>query len=149
MTEVRFYHLQKQNLDEALPLILEKAYASGHRTIVRMASEDEAERMAGHLWSFRQQSFIPHGTKKDGNAAMQPIWITDDGEENPNNAKTLILTQGRTQDDISSFELCCEMLDGRNDNQVSEARKRWKEYQSKGYDVTYWHQSEEGTWEKK
>lgn len=148
MTDIRFYHLQKQNLDQALPLILEKAYSAGYKSVVRMESTSEIKRMSKHLWVYKQQAFLPHGSKKDGLAEDQPIWITDQNE-NPNSANTLILTQGQIAEDIESYDLCCEMLDGHSEEQISSARSRWKEYQEAGHEVTYWHQNENGGWEKK
>ena len=65
MTEVRFYHLQKQTLDQALPLILEKVYQTGKNAVVRMVDEKEVNRMNDHLWSYRPDSFLPHACKKD------------------------------------------------------------------------------------
>ena len=148
MTEIRFYHLQKQTLDDALPQILEKAFAFGHRILVRMSDEKEVERMNAHLWSYKPDVFLPHGSKKDGKAEMQPIWITDK-EENPNQAGTLVLTQGTESTDIDNYDLACEMLDGRDEKAISNARKRWKIYQEAGHDVTYWFQDDTGKWEKK
>jgi len=148
MTEVRFYHLQKQTLDQALPLILEKVYSTGKNALVKMLDDKEVIRMNDHLWAYKPASFIPHGCPKTGNAKHQPIWLTADND-NPNNAETLILTQGRTEETIDQFGLVCEMLDGRNDTAITEARARWKEYKDKGFSVTYWFQSESGKWEKK
>jgi len=68
MTEVRFYHLQKQSLDQALPLILEKAYGAGHKSVVKMENNAEVERMVKHLWAYKDSAFLPHGSSKDGNA---------------------------------------------------------------------------------
>ena len=148
MTEIRFYHLQKQTLDQALPLILEKVYQSGKNAVVRMVNENEVNRMNDLLWSYKQSSFLPHGCAKTGYAKQQPIWLSAEND-NPNKAETLILTQERTADDIADYSLCCEMLDGRNDNAISDARTRWKAYKDQGFDVTYWFQSETGKWEKK
>ncbi len=148
MTEVRFYHLQKQTLDQALPLILEKVYQTGKNAVVRMVDEKEVNRMNDLLWTYKPASFLPHGCKKTGNADQHPIWLCAKAE-NPNNAKTLILTQGQTEDDMTPYDLCCDMLDGRNDEAVKNARTRWKEYKEKGFTVTYWFQSESGKWEKK
>ncbi|HPF77778.1 MAG TPA: DNA polymerase III subunit chi [Alphaproteobacteria bacterium] len=148
MADIRFYHMQKQNLDQALPLILEKAYQADHKVVVRMENAKEVERMNALLWTYKPDVFLPHGSKKEGHAALQPIWLTDK-EENPNNANVLVLTQGVQAEQIDGFSLCCEMLDGHNEGAVSAARKRWKAYQEAGHDVTYWHQSETGKWEKK
>jgi DNA polymerase-3 subunit chi len=148
MTEIRFYHLQKQNLDAALPAILQKAFQSGKNIVVRMRDDKEIERMNKHLWAFKPDIFLPHGSKKDGHAEQQPIWLTA-GNDNPNAAKILILTQGKTEEDLNAYNLCCEMLDGRDEQAVIEARDRWKDYQAAGHDVTYWFQNENGGWEKK
>jgi DNA polymerase-3 subunit chi len=45
--------------------------------------------------------------------------------------------------------LVCEMLDGRVDTQIIDARKRWKVYKDDGHDLTYWQQDENGKWDKK
>jgi DNA polymerase-3 subunit chi len=148
MTDVRFYHLQKQTLDDALPAILQKAYQTGKNIRVCLSDDKEVERMNKHLWAFRPDVFLPHGTKKEGHADKQPIWLSSD-LENKNSAKILILTQGQTADDVAEYDLCCEMLDGRDQNAIEAARTRWKDYQAQEHDVTYWFQNEAGGWEKK
>jgi len=92
MTEIRFYHLQKQSLDQALPLILEKVYQTKNNAVVRLSDTKEVTRMNDILWSYKPHSFLPHGNAKTGHASAQPIWLTDK-QDNPNEAKTLILTQ--------------------------------------------------------
>lgn len=148
MTDVRFYHFQKQSLDQALPAILTKAFQGGHSIVVRLRDAQEVERMNKHLWAFKPDVFLPHGSKKDGQAARQPIWLTH-GSDTPNKANVVILTQDVQEEDLSTYALCCEMLDGRDESAVSAARSRWKDYQAAGHDVTYWYQSESGGWEKK
>ncbi len=148
MTDIRFYHLQKQDLDAALPAILQKAFQSGKNIVVRMRDDKEIERMNKHLWAFKPEVFLPHGSKKDGKADQQPIWLSAN-DDTPNDAKILILTQGKTEEDLSPYDMCCEMLDGHDEQAITDARTRWKEYQAAGHDVTYWYQNETGRWEKK
>lgn len=148
MTDVRFYHLSTQTLDQALPAILTKALDAGHRILVKCADETQATRLSDHLWTFRPDSFLPHGTKKDGHADAQPIYLTA-GNDNPNAANVLILTGGTSADDIAGFTLCCEMLDGHDGEAVDAARARWKLYKEAGHGVTYWQQTETGGWDKK
>ena len=148
MTEIRFYHLQKQTLDQALPLILEKAFHGNHKIVVRLSDEKEVERMNGLLWTYKQNAFLPHGSQKNGYAEKQPIWLTHK-DENPNQANVIILTQGVTEQHLEGYELCCEVLDGRDNSAIEGARDRWKEYKKSGLEVTYWHQKDNGGWEKK
>ena len=146
-TEVRFYHLERSGLDQALPGLITKALETGRRVLVKMADERAVERMNEHLWVYNPNSFIPHGAKKDGNAERQHVYLTAN-DDNPNNADVLILTGGAQAADIKNFKLCCEMLDGRDEAAVSDARARWKTYKDAGYAVAYWQQGEKG-WEKK
>ena len=147
MTEIRFYHLLTRPLESALPEILAKALDQGRRIVVRAPDEKAAERLNESLWTFKPESFLPHGSRKDGFAAEQPIWLTHTND-NPNEADVLILTGGTQEDDISSYALCCEMLENPDEAAIEAARARWKNFRKAGHDVTYWQQTEKG-WEKK
>lgn len=144
--EIRFYHLERQSLEQVLPSLLLKALEQGRRVVIKAANDREAERLSEYLWSFHPDVFIPHGAKKDGYADRQPVWLTAENE-NPNGADTLILCQGAQTSSQDGFKLCCEMLDGRDEAAVSGARERWKSYKAQGLEVTYWRQGAKG-WEK-
>lgn len=85
MSRVDFYHLQSQTLENVLPKLLEKAYETGKSVLVRVGNEERVEFLNALLWTYNDQSFLPHGSKKDGNAELQPIWLTS-GTDNPNMA---------------------------------------------------------------
>lgn len=148
MTDIRFYHLTVQSLDQALPAILTKALDAGHKILVKCPSEATATRISDQLWTFRPDAFLPHGTKKDGFDADQPIYLTA-GNDNPNTAGMLVLTGGAVAENIGDFTLCCEMLDGHDGEAVSAARERWKAYKDAGHDITYYQQTDTGGWDKK
>ncbi len=148
MTEIRFYHLTTKTLDQALPEILTKALSGGRRAVVKAADERQVEALNDHLWAWRPDSFLPHGSAKDGFAEDQPIWLTA-ADENPNGADILILTGGAESAGLKDFDLCCEMLDGHDDAAVKAARARWKIYKDEGFDLTYWQQTPQGGWEQK
>lgn len=148
MTEIRFYHLQRQTQDQVLPALLGKACAGGRRIVLKLRDEGEVRRVNEHLWTFQPNSFLPHGSRKDGNADQQPIWLTE-RDENPNGADVLIVGQGADTAMQKDFSLCCEMLDGRDETAVHAARQRWKAYKDEGFTVTYWRQNERGGWEQK
>ena len=148
MTEISFYHLLHTPLERALPKLIEKVLESGARAVVRTGSTERAEALNGALWTYDQDSFIPHGTARDGNAALQPVWITAD-EENPNGADILVLTDGAESADIGSYRRCLEMFDGRDDAAVADARRRWSAYKDAAHYLAYWQQTEGGGWEKK
>ncbi len=147
MTDIRFYHLQTKSIDQALPELLTKALAAGHRVLVRCADKTAVETLNDQLWTFRPDSFLPHGSAKDGHAARQPVYLTE-SDDNPNNANVLILAGGSAADDPAPFALCCDVFDGRDESALAAARARWKAWSAAGHAVTYWQQTEKG-WEKK
>lgn len=147
MTEVSFYHLLHTPLDRALPKLIQKVLESGARAVIRTGSAERAEALSSVLWTFDQNSFLPHGTARDGNAERQPVWITSD-DENPNGADILVLTDGATAGEITAWRRCLEMFDGRDDAAVAEARRRWSDYKAADHVLTYWQQTERGGWEK-
>jgi len=148
MTEIGFYHLQRSSLEQALPKLLEKVLEAGKRAVVVARSDERIEQLNGVLWTYRPDSFVPHGSARDGNAEKQPVWLATE-PENPNDAGVLILTDGATADDFNGFERCLEMFDGNDDDAVAAARQRWTAYKSAGHEVVYYQQTEGGGWEKK
>ncbi|WP_119420336.1 DNA polymerase III subunit chi [Desertibaculum subflavum] len=147
MTEVGFYHLLDQRLDDALAQLLEKAHERGMRSLVLTGSEARSEALAGHLWSYSRDNFLPHGTRLDGRADEQPIFLTD-REENPNGATALFLVEGGPVEFVGRFERCFDLFDGRDEEAVTAARERWKAAKAAGHKLTYWRRQEAGGWKK-
>ncbi len=149
MSEVSFYHLQRVGLERALPKLLEKALERGLRVVVRAGSDERVEALNSALWTYDQDSFLPHGAKADGFAAEQPIYLTADAVENPNSARMLVLVDGMTAYDVGAFERVLDLFDGNDAEAVEAARGRWRALQSGGHALTYWQQTDSGGWEKK
>ncbi len=148
MTDVSFYHLQLWPLERALPKLLEKTLKAGKRALVLVGSEQRAEQLNNVLWTYEQAAWLPHGTKKDGRAADQPIWLSPE-QENPNGATFLFLTDGATSPHVGDYERCFELFDGNDGAQVTAARQRWKAYKELGYGLKYLQQTETGGWLEK
>ena len=148
MTEIAFYHLERSSLEQALPKLLEKTLAAGKRALVMAGSDERVEALAGHLWTFEQGSWLAHGTAQDGSPEDQPVWLAT-ADDNANGAQFLFLTDGATSDLVAEFERCFELFDGKDPDTVEAARGRWKAYGDGGHDLTYWRQTEDGSWEKK
>jgi DNA polymerase-3 subunit chi len=148
MTEVGFYHLTASPLEAALPRLLEKVLAGGYKAVVMAGSRERVEALNAQLWTYNPGSFLPHGSASDGNAAEQPIWLTDK-DENPNQANVLVLTEGVRSAHIAEFVRCLDLFDGADAEAVARARERWTECRANGLTVTYWQQTAAGGWEKK
>jgi DNA polymerase III subunit chi len=148
MTEVLFYHLDRQPLERVLPDLLEKCIERGWRAVVQVGSEERRDALDSHLWTYREEGFLPHGTIKDGSAEAQPIWLTV-GPENPNGASVRFLADGVEMAEIHAYARVVVLFDGNDEEGVQRARASWSAIKSAGHEATYWQLSERGRWEKK
>ncbi len=148
MTEIRFYHLTRKSLEQALPELLEKCLQRGWRAVVMTGSEDRTAALNHYLWTYSDRAFLPHGTAEDGDADRQPVWLTD-RDENPNGANVLFLTDGAGSRHVDGYTLVCELFDGKVEEAVRSARDRWRQYREAGHVLAYWQQSDTGRWEEK
>lgn len=146
-TDIQFYHLTATPLERALPKLLEKALAGNFRVLVRTRDAALTERLNTVLWTYHPDSFLPHGTKKDGNAERQPIYITHENE-NPNAANLAVVTDGSLCDDTTGLTRLLDIFDGANDNEVMAARERWAAYKKAGHSLAYIKQNTAGGWDK-
>ena len=145
--EVWFYHLERTALDQALPELLEKTLHRGWRALVRSPEPGRIEHLDGWLWTYRDDSFLPHGLADEPEAERQPVLLTT-GESNANAAQALFLLDGATPGDLAEYERCLILFDGRDATALQDARARWRELKAGGRPVSYWKQSEQGRWEK-
>ena len=149
MTEILFYHLQRHPLERVLPALVEKSLERGWRVVVQAASEERVEALDAHLWTFRDDSFLPHGTWREAEAAEQPVLLTVH-DSNPNGAAVRFLLDGApVPEDAGDYERIVLLIDGNDPDAVAAARERWSEGRAKGFEVTYWQADENGRWQRK
>jgi DNA polymerase-3 subunit chi len=149
MTEVLFYHLQGQPLERVLPTLIERSLERGWRVVVQSSSEERVEALDAQLWTYRDDSFLPHGTHREATAAEQPVLLTVD-DHNPNAAAVRFLIDGApVPPDAQSYQRIVLMFDGTDDDAVADARTRWSAAKAAGFAVTYWQADDTGRWIKK
>jgi DNA polymerase-3 subunit chi len=144
-TEAGFYHLTRSALEPALGRLLERVLDSGLRAVVRAGSAERAEALNRALWQFGRDSFLPHGTRADGSAEDQSVFLTD-REDYPNGATVLVLVDG-AETDPAGFSRCLYLFDGNDELAVGRARDLWRRWRERGMALTYWQQTERG-WQK-
>ena len=149
MTEILFYHLKGQTLEQVLPALLQKSLERGWRVVVQAASEERLDVLDAHLWTWRDDSFLPHGVWRDSEASAQPVLLTVN-EENPNGAAVRFLVEGAPMPgDASSYERVVLVFNGEDPEAVEAARTRWSDAKSAGFAVTYWQSDERGRWQRR
>jgi len=149
MTEVLFYHLQGQKLEGVLPTLLERSVERGWRVVVQGASDERIDALDSHLWIYSDDSFLPHGTWREAEAADQPVLLTVT-DANPNAATVRFLIDGApVPADADTYRRLVLLFDGDDDEAVATARAQWAEVKEKGFDATYWQPDDSGRWVKK
>lgn len=149
MTEILFYHLQGQKLENVLPSLLEKSLERGWKVVVQGASEERIDALDAHLWTYRDDGFLPHGTWREQDSAAQPVLLTVN-EGNPNAASVRFLIEGvPVPADADSYQRLVLLFDGEDDEAVAAARAHWTQAKAKGFEATYWQPDEHGRWTKK
>ncbi|NOR63213.1 MAG: DNA polymerase III subunit chi [Rhodobacteraceae bacterium] len=147
MPEVRFYHLTQSPLEHTLPGLLAKSLERGWRVIVQGGDEARLAFLDTHLWTYDDNSFLPHGLEGEG--AAQPILLTA-SEENSNDAGVLMLIDGARAmpERMVAFDLVTVFFDGADQGAVATARQDWKAVTDAGLPAVYWAQ-ENGSWVQK
>jgi DNA polymerase III subunit chi len=147
MTEILFYHLQRQPLERVLPTLIEKSLERGWRVVVQ-AAEERIEALDAHLWTFRDDSFLPHGTWREATVSEQPVVLTA-RDDNPNGAAVRFLIDGApVPADATAYQRIVLLFDGEDPDAVAAARARWSEGKAQGFEVTYWQTDEQGRWQR-
>jgi len=148
VTEILFYHLQGQKLEGVLPTLLEKSLERGWRVVVQGASEERIEALDAHLWTYRDDAFLPHGTWREQEAAEQPVLLTLT-ESNPNGATVRFLIDGAPLPaDPEAYARIVLLFDGEDEEAVAAARAQWSAAKEKGFSATYWQPDTKGRWVK-
>lgn len=149
MAEILFFHLQSRPLEQVLPTILDRAISRGQRVVVEVSSQERQSVVDDHLWTYADESFLPHVTALEADAAENPVVITTQGH-NPNAAQVRICADGvRIPDAMQDYERVVLIFDGDDPEALTAAREDWKKARASGHAASYWQQDEAGRWEKK
>ena len=148
MTDVLFYHLQ-QPLEGFLQKGRQHRLERGWRSVVQATSAERLAALDDHLWTFSDESFLPHATDKEPDAPAQPVVLTL-SDRNPNAAAIRFLVEGAPiPPEIGGYERVVLLFDGNDEAALAAARADWKSVKAAGHDATYWQQDARGRWEKK
>lgn len=147
MTEILFYHLEGQPLERVLPQLLEKTLERGWRAVVETSSRERASALDTMLWTFRDDSFVPHGIAGEPTDADQPVLIAMD-DSNANGANVRFFVDRTVPNSGEGYERLVYLFSGHDPEAVTEARIAWRHLLPDNT-LTYWQQDDAGRWVKK
>ncbi len=151
--EVWFYHLQRRPLEATLPNLVERSIARGWTAVIQAASPERLAALDDLLWTYDDSSFLPHGSARDGDASVQPVWLTTE-EDNPNSASVRFFVEGAdapaalANAECAPKERAIVMFDGRDEDALNIARMQFRTLRERGFALSYWRQNDDGRWEK-
>lgn len=153
MVEIQFFHLRTRSVEDALPQLLEKSLSRGWRVAVQAASDARLRALDDHLWRYRAEAFLPHGTGKDPAPETQPVYLTA-SDENPNHADVRIFLEGvrmapRLEGAAAPRLRAVLLFNGEDNEELENARAQWRELRDAGQSLVYQQQDDSGRWVEK
>lgn len=148
MPEYWFYHLEASTLKGVLPNLLIKTLSKGWRALVRLPDGTDLTDWDDYLWTYQDQSFLPHGREDQGRADQQPVLIAN-STGSADGFDVVFLIDGADVAAVDGVTRVIIMIDGRSQEAIARERGRWKALKDSGATMSYWQQSSSGGWEKK
>ena len=148
MGAVYFYHLTRSPLDQALPMLLERALGAGWRVAVRAGDPARLDWLDQRLWLGAEDGFLPHGRAGGPHDALQSVLLTTGAL--PDGFACLMAVDGAevTPAEVTVVERACILFDGNDPAALDRARGQWKALTGAGLAAQYWSE-EGGRWQKK
>jgi DNA polymerase-3 subunit chi len=134
MTQVDFYVIAGSDLQQRLQFacrLTDKAYRLGHRVYIHTDSAQQTRQLDELLWTFQQNSFVPHGVHGDAGDAQLPVQLGHDSEPDASH-QVLINLAVDVPLFFSRFERVAELVNG-DDSVRRQSRARYSFYKQRGY----------------
>lgn len=138
MTAVRidFYVLEADATDGRLRLackIIDRAYRSGHTAYLWARDDHETNLLDDLLWTFSQNSFVPHSRNNHNSDLTTPVHI---GHHPPQSgsAEVVVSVADRPVEDYSNFLRIAEVV-GFGEAEKQSGRSRFKFYRNQGLEL--------------
>ncbi|MCW8125298.1 DNA polymerase III subunit chi [Microbulbifer halophilus] len=132
MTRIDFYVLQSDRPYEGdifVCRLAEKAYRAGMRVLLAVDDRQRAEQLDGLLWTFREDSFLPHALQGAEQRAAVEI---NCGEEPGPHHGLLINLCSEVPGWFSRFERLAEIV-VQQPRALERSRSRFSHFRDRGY----------------
>jgi DNA polymerase III subunit chi len=152
MTEIRFFHLEQRAPALALPALVQEAYAQRLKIIIEAPDDNLLNNLDESLWTFDEESFLPHAIGNDDMQSRQPILLTKENY-NSNGAEVRFLLGGANARSSlvaspTPYAQIVILFNGSDEQEVAAARAQWTELKAAGRTISYWRQDATGVWGK-
>ena len=146
MSEVYFYHLTRQRVDQALRPLLGKCLANGWRVLIRGREEAEIRQLDDALWQGPAEEFLTHGLAGAAQEADQPVLLALEGHKEQHDCLICVGGSAVTADEVLASKRVCILFQDDNGLHMQTARSQWRSLTEAGIAAKYWSQAQ-GNWE--
>ncbi|KTD40162.1 DNA polymerase III subunit chi [Legionella parisiensis] len=113
--------------------LLEKAYAKGHKVYVLCNNKQDAELLDELLWTFKEDSFIPHNLQGEGPEPPPPIQIGYEHE--PRGFNDILLNLSHSIPSFyTRFKRIMELVIN-EETEKEQSRVHYRDYRAKGCEL--------------
>jgi DNA polymerase-3 subunit chi len=145
MTEVWFYHLEREPVENVLPGLLARGLQRGVRMAVQSPDSARLAAISEKLWAYEDVAFLAHGLAGEPAPDRQPIFLAQDSD-NPNAAPFRFFIDSAEPQSLDGLVRASIMFDGTAEGALDQARALWKRFKAEGHAISYWKQDEQGRW---
>lgn len=135
-----FYQLERAPVEAVLPRIAERVLGDGGRLLVVTGDAAQAVLLDEWLWSWKPESFLPHGRAGAGAETLQPVLISGDCT-GLNGARNIALADGVWREEALGFDRAFVFF---GPERIEAARTAWRALGA--VERRFWKQDEAGRW---
>lgn len=136
MAKVDFYEAKGSSWDAALCELVEKEYKNGQNIYLWAESDEEAIRFDKLLWTFRDDSFVPHDMRDETTTIANRV-VVGSTPGNPNSAQCLVLARNAAPEETAGFARIIDLAPKDVPRLLELARKRYSAFKKAGFQVTF------------
>lgn len=119
--------------------LVEAAWERGRRMVIHCADPATADELDRLLWTFHEESFVPHEVVPPGGSPQDPeariVLVTQ--EVNPIGAEVLIQDAPTSPDFARGFPFVIDIVDHRTPELLAASRARYKAWRDEGLSPDY------------
>ena len=139
MKEFFFYNITARDAFKDSAILIEKLFKQRIKVLILCADDEVTSFFDDFLWSFKEESFMPHKVL-DRDASQLETIIISKKQLTMEDFKTLIVLKGSivNTDYCNRFEKTYYFFDDNNDDEKKLARNLWREAVKLGTRCKYW-----------
>lgn len=139
MKEFFFYNIAGRDFFKDSAILIEQLFKQGKKALIVCSDDEVSSFFDDYLWSFKEESFIPHTVLDRETSQLETIIIS---KEKLSMAafKSLVILKGSIVDTdyCNRFEKIYYFVDDNNDDEKKLARTLWRESVKQGTNCKYW-----------